>query len=436
MNALTNKCQGMSQFLSKQGLTTHTPFRPKTRQIFDELYRAITASIRYSIQQFATTPIAPDYTRSIRRSSDISKPKQFSPESFPPDVHQHIHRHAYKEVSFSFSLGEGENKRSIQLMFVLETRECSGSETALISALQRYVVFVASWFHMAANYAPPHCAKQLRVYLYLTSLQKRLPPSREKGVPLGETHVNTAFTTSCPRESEIVVFRKEEWFKVLIHETFHNFGLDYSGMDASIVDQRILELYEVPSLVHSYEAYTEFWAEVINVCYCSYVSLSPSFSSPPPSQNEFLTLCETYMYLERTHSAFQMVKVLDYMGLTYRELISRTKVARNKRREQYREKSNVLSYFVVKTVLIGHFPAFLNWCRENNDPLLHFRPTKTTQRSFAEWIARHYKSPSLMNEVDEVEDVWEEYLNSRRRHHKWVDVDITRSARMSLFELG
>ena len=67
------------------------------------------------------------------------------------------------------------------------------------------------------------------MYIYFTSLKKKLPNSNIH--ILGENNVNTAFTHTCPVNSEIVIFRKEEWFKVLMHETFHNFALDFSNMN-------------------------------------------------------------------------------------------------------------------------------------------------------------------------------------------------------------
>ena len=37
----------------------------------------------------------------------------------------------------------------------------------------------------------------------------------------------------------LFIFRNEEWFKALIHETFHNMGFDFSCIDSSIPDRVI-----------------------------------------------------------------------------------------------------------------------------------------------------------------------------------------------------
>ena len=70
---------------------------------------------------------------------------------------------------------------------------------------------------------------------------------------LNSSHVNTAFTRTCPKKSEIVVFRKEEWFKVFIHESFHNFGLDFSDMNNAECTSRILDIFPVNSIAHQME---------------------------------------------------------------------------------------------------------------------------------------------------------------------------------------
>jgi len=124
------------------------------------------------------------------------------------------------------------------------------------------------WLYIINQYASKQCANSLVIYLYFTSLEKRIPNSNIS--ILDEINVNTAFTSTCPKDSEIVVFRKEEWFKVFIHETFHNFALDFSDMNNNDAHKCILDIFKVNSNVNLYEAYTEFWAEIMNALFCSF----------------------------------------------------------------------------------------------------------------------------------------------------------------------
>ena len=46
---------------------------------------------------------------------------------------------------------------------------------------------------------------------------------------LDQDNCNTAVTYACAIKGECLIYRKEEWFKVLIHETMHALCLDFSG---------------------------------------------------------------------------------------------------------------------------------------------------------------------------------------------------------------
>ena len=63
----------------------------------------------------------------------------------------------------------------------------------------------------------------MSLHLYLTLFEKKIRNIKEV---LGESHVNTAYTWHCSPNNKIVIYRHEEWFKVLIHESFHFFGFE------------------------------------------------------------------------------------------------------------------------------------------------------------------------------------------------------------------
>ena len=65
--------------------------------------------------------------------------------------------------------------------------------------------------------------------------------------------------------SKIVIYRDEEWFKVLIHELFHNLDLDFSTMNISKIRQKLLYKFEIKSKYNIYETYCEIWARILNI---------------------------------------------------------------------------------------------------------------------------------------------------------------------------
>jgi hypothetical protein len=244
---------------------------------------------------------------------------------------------------------------------------------------------------------------------------------------LDEHNVNTAFTSTCPKESEIIVFRKEEWFKVLIHETIHNFSLDFSIMNNDNVKICILNIFMVNSEVNAYEAYAEFWAEIINTIFCSFYTIQDKNNI-----NEFLSNCEFFINFEITYSCFQLVKILHFMGLSYNDLYSKTTHSRLLRENLYKEKSNVLSYYVIKTILINNYQGFLYWCQTNNYLLLDFKKTLGNQKEFCRFIEKNYKTNSLLDNINETNIFYSKFYVKKNKNLN----DILSNLRMSICELG
>lgn len=69
-------------------------------------------------------------------------------------------------------------------------------------------------------------------HLYLfNTVQKELPENKSEVI--GPVNANTGYTYRCEKNNEIVIYRQEEWFKVLMHETMHTFGNDFETEDYS-----------------------------------------------------------------------------------------------------------------------------------------------------------------------------------------------------------
>ena len=105
--------------------------------------------------------------------------------------------------------------------------------------------------------------KTLKIYLYLTNKKKTLPLNNI--VPLNKNNVNSAVTYSCSMNGEILIFRKEEWFKCLIHELFHSLCLDFIGLYSDIdVKSYLRNVFCIKSEYLLSESYNEWWATNLN----------------------------------------------------------------------------------------------------------------------------------------------------------------------------
>jgi len=370
--------------------------------------------------------------QNITTASEVPKPKLFNASAFPEEVRKHIDQTSHLCFSYTFSLFN----REIKVKFIVE----DPNDNRLVAKYNDYVKKILVWFAFIHPYASRQCSKSLTVYVYFTSLTKVLPNSNIQ--ILEENNVNTAFTYTCRVDSEIVVFRKEEWLKVLIHETMHNFALDFSDMNYKDVDQKIVQLFPVTTRGNSFEAYTEFWAEIMNAVFCSYYMLSTFEKN---KENEFVKNFEFFIAFEKVFGIFQMVKALDFMGLQYQDLYDGSQKSQMMRRNLYKERTNVLSYYVIRVILLSNYQDFLKWCIQNNGTsLIQFKKTPATMVSFFGFVKDHYKKKALLSSVTEMEKVLtnlkknvgnKSKSNSLALGKKEFDF-ITNNMRMSICELG
>ena len=415
---LSKNSKQLMLFFTKNKHINNIKQSKHTDIILNELYNDILNSYKYLNNLKQKGQYYTVTTKKVLTATQISKPQNFNSNSFPELVRKHIDELTMSEITYHFSL----YGRNIKIHFIVE----DDNVELEIETYNKHVDSIIMWLYILNQYASKQCANSLVIYLYFTSLEKRIPNSNI--FILDEINVNTAFTTTCPKDSEIVVFRKEEWFKVFIHETFHNFALDFSDMNNNNAHKCILDIFKVNSNVNLYEAYTEFWAEIMNALFCSFFSLKNKNDI-----EEFLSNAEFFINFERTFSFFQLVKTLDFMGLTYKDLYSETERSHILRENLYKEKTNVLSYYIIKTVLINNYQGTLSWCKTNNLSLLQFKKTIKNQSDFCNFIDNHYKSNSMLNGVTDTK----KFLNDLRKKSKRTNLSyILSNLRMSICELG
>jgi hypothetical protein len=308
------------------------------------------------------------------------------------------------------------------LFFIVE----ESIDRVKIETYNKHIDNIVLWLYILNEYSSKKCSPNFTTYFYFTKLEKKTPDSNIDIID--QIHVNTGFTTTCPVDSEIVIFREEEWFKVFIHETFHNFALDFSDMNNDVCHRTILNIFNVNSQVNLYEAYTEFWAEIMNIVFCSFLSLKKK-----EDEEEFLTNCEFLINFERTHSFFQMVKALDFMGLKYKDLYNKKHESEIMRSTLYKENTNVLAYYVIKTVMLNNYQSFLSWCKTHNLSLLQFKKTASNQSEFCRFIEKNYKTRSMIDNVEKMENFSAQINDKSLTSNKAF---ILNNMRMSICEMG
>lgn len=424
----------MSFLIDKKCISNihHKKQTAKTKHILKSLYEEVKLADKYINSHILKLGPAKFFKLQISKISNVSqipKPKMFNADSFPTEIRKHIDETALYDLSYTFSLLD----REIKVHFIVEE---SNPELHL-EVYNEHVRKMLIWLTFINDYASKSCSTKLTIYVYFTSLKKSLPTSNIS--ILTENNVNTAFTSTCPRTAEIVVFRKEEWLKVFMHEVIHNYAVDFSNMNVSDCHQKILSIFPVKSEVNLYEAYTEFWAEIMNAVFCGYFIL-------PDKNNEaeFLTNTEFLINFETTYGFFQMVKTLDFMGLKYKDLYSKTSQSVMMRETLYKEQTNVLAYYVITLILMNNYQGFLSWCKNHNLSLLTFKKTTGNLDEFCKFIGKNYKTKSMLDSVENMEKLMVR-LKKDNTHKKIENMDnmdnmdieyIMKNMRMSAIELG
>jgi hypothetical protein len=247
-----------------------------------------------------------------------------------------------------------------------------------ITELNQYYTKIINMLSIVRKYSTIHCNK-LNIHVYLTPFLKQLTTNKILDV----INVNSGLTSVCSYSNEITVYRKEEWFKVLIHECFHHYGLDFAYMPLEIYKQKLSNIFCISSEYLLYESYTECMAELLYLCMYSV---------------DYKLNINEMLRNELNHSLYQTSKILKHVGCKYEDLLCEN----NKRQIKMIEKTNVFCYYILKTLYFFYLPDFLNWCSINNETLLSFKKTNNTVISLCDWIQKHYKLDEFINSISEI----------------------------------
>ena len=346
----------------------------------------------------------------INMVSQIPKPDMYDITFFPKDIQKYIDNNSEHSLRFNCKIKD----REITVYFIVSEK----LDSELIITLSNYIYKIYMWIYVISSISSAECSKNLELYLYLTPFEKRLPDNQM--TTLDSQHVNTGFTTGCKKSTEIVLFRTEEWFKVFIHETFHNFGLDFSDMNLYSINKSITEVFNMNIEYNIYESYCETWARIINTMFYTYLALP---IREKENQSMFINTFNNNMEIESKHSLYQLSKILAFLDLKY-ELVT-TKNINNVTicNHLYKENTSVFSYYIITGLLINNYKEFLSWCYTNNHIIVQFKKTPSNLDKYIELIKKSSKNKHIIKNINKIET----QLNGGL-------IDITPSMKMSILD--
>jgi hypothetical protein len=278
-----------------------------------------------------------------------SKPLMWDSNFFPDNIKKYIEEERSTMIKYTIKI----ESRIFSLYFYIF------NDDEILNNIDNYAKNVFIWLYIANQYINKNCSNYTNIYIYLTPFLKKLPTKSNK--ILDHNNVNTAFTMGgCNEKGEIIIYRKEEWFKVLIHECFHSFDLDFSLSNIEKIKYKIKKQFNVKSDLLVYESYCEVWARIINCLITAYACLKNK-----KNIKRYMELSNIFLQLERIYSLQQCNNILNYMNISYDNLLIDKK-------NNYNENSNVFCYYVLGAILMSDYYRFMDWCYKNNRYFIKF----------------------------------------------------------------
>ena len=197
----------------------------------------------------------------------------------------------------------------------------------------------------------------LVVHLFMGDRKKHFPETVDTTITC--EHCNAAVTLACRASGEILIYRKEEWGKTLIHELFHALCLDmvdngeHGDEHESEINSELKRIFHLPGKPMFRETYCELWATIL---YCAVIAHNHVRETDTATVHNFKPVFRECVEIERHHSFIQMAKILrfwkvDWCDFLKHHMCKNTDVDRVKRNIP-KEGTNVFCYFILRCVLM------------------------------------------------------------------------------------
>jgi len=345
--------------------------------------------------KFILTSFIKDIQQANRDNKNTILDRKMGDRKYPK-LYSHIPKVIREEI---------ENKRGIYLQYEFSITNIKirtfklqiyYPQSTIPTNNEEIISKILLWLHVITKYSTVDCNDVIEIFIYMTDHIKMLPSSlsASKRDKIKEMHMNTAFTVHC---QELVIYRKEDFFKTFIHETFHNLGMDFSRMTTQISNEILYSEFRNISRIDYklYETYCETWAEIWNIIIQMY------FTSPATSVASLLKDIELKYQHDYIFTIFQQCKILSYYRIPrYKELGN----DRRKRGFDTTETTPIFSYLVWKSIYFCHINEFIMWCEINNERnILEFTKTEKNVINYTQFLIDFNKDRKYLSNVEYME---------------------------------
>ena len=358
-----------------------------------DIYEKISSADKYISEKFLTGKNNNNFNMIIQRINVISElpiPDYFEGSFLPNEIKDYILQNSFSYINFSGKI----RGRDLNIYFII----FENLSNDLIREITFYVKQIFMWIYIIDEMATKNCSRQMNVYVYLTNFEKCLPISQMETID--SINVNTAFTSGCKKSTEIVIYRKEEWFKVFIHETFHNFGMEFSEMNNNSINNSLREIFNLNINYKFYEAYTETWARIINSAFYSYNLISKINNK---SFNNFKTSFLNNLNKEALLSLYNLVKILYFFDIEFKRIVDKNEENITICNYLYKENTAVFSYFIISAIFMNNYGSFISWCEKSNNQFFIFKKTHVNINNFLKFLKKCLNNKQMLKNINKIE---------------------------------
>ena len=206
--------------------------------------------------------------------------------------------------------------------------------------------------HIKKVYSIDASTKPLYIYIWLTDFKKTLP---KKGEIIGADNANGGYNEG----NTILIWRKEELPKVLIHELLHSFNCQLqlfnkisSNNNSNSNKNYIKKKFNIKGSFSVDESYVETLATIYNCVYCCI------------ENGKILPLdyLLTFLNNERIFSVRQVNKILNHYNIhNLREL----DIEYGNGNIVFKQDTNIFSYYIIKMLLLNNMDEFMKFMDKN-----------------------------------------------------------------------
>lgn len=213
-----------------------------------------------------------------------------------------------------------------------------------INDIYKYIYIIYSLKKIVNN------NKLIFISVWSTNFKKEFP---EKNKILNSYNCNSGATFTFGRGNGVIlIWRKEELQKVLIHELIHALKIDINIYNNELYNINFLNIKNLKNNINIFESYTELLATILNIIYYSIFN--------NVNNNKIYKLYD----LELKHSLIKASQILKFNNFNnINDVLTSDK--------EFTQDTSVFSYYIIKMILFYNIKYFINLiknkCFEDNN---------------------------------------------------------------------